>query len=243
MPLRHWIRTNTLKSQYQLWIGKNVKASQKVPQKGNKVIFTKEKDAYTWSSSKRYAVSCIDNNNKRNKGSYLVKVYTTKDDVIFDVFGLSKLKINDEEKDQLIEAGMSIKKANLIKDILDEISQEAFKEIVNNWIFECANDIDNPLSTPEEVAKYSFERFVREYDNEYNRKRHPSNQNRVANWLMGCALHFPIYYSEMIALAKEWGTLPQDATEKQEDKICSNYWNFTAAHLIMFWNKYGYVIK
>jgi hypothetical protein len=130
MALRHWIRTNTLKPQYQLWIGKNVKASQKIPKKGNKVVFTKEKDAYTWSSSKRYAVSCIDTNNKRNKGSYLVRVHTTKDDVIFDVFGLSKLRIDDSEKDQLIEAGFTQKQANLIKELLDDISQEAFKEII-----------------------------------------------------------------------------------------------------------------
>jgi hypothetical protein len=135
--LRHWLRKHTLKSQYQLWIGKKVRASQKIPPKGGVVVFTKEKNAYTWSSSKRYAVSNTQTDNDRIKGSYLVRVYTTKDEVIFDVFGLSKFKLEDEDVTELIAAGFSPKKAKMLKEVLDDLAKDAFKEIV------ICNDIVN----------------------------------------------------------------------------------------------------
>jgi hypothetical protein len=34
---------------------------------------------------------------------------------------------------------------------------------------------------------------------------------------------------DIIQLAKSWESLPENATEKQEDKILSNYFNFMAA--------------
>lgn len=129
MPLRSWLRKNTLKSQYQLWIGKDVKPSQKIPPKGATIVFTKEKNAYTWSSSKRYAISNIKKSEK-SKGSYLIRVYTTKDEVLFDIYGLSKLQLNDEEVNKLIDSGFSSKKAKLLKDVLDDLCKDAFKEIV-----------------------------------------------------------------------------------------------------------------
>jgi hypothetical protein len=130
MALRSWLRKNTLKSQYQLWIGKIVKPSQKIPTKGSTVVFSKEKNAYTWSSSKRYAVSNIQNNPSKSKGSYLIRVYTTKDEVIFDVYAFSKLQLSNDDVSKLIDNGMSSRKANLLKEVLDELSKDSFKEIV-----------------------------------------------------------------------------------------------------------------
>ena len=130
MALRHWIRKNTLKPQYQLWIGKNVRASEDMPPKDSQVVFTKEKDAYTWSSSKRYAVSCTQTDNDKIKGSYLLKVFTSKDEVIFDLYSLSRLQFTDEELTQLVEAGFSQRTASLLKDTLEELSKDSFKEII-----------------------------------------------------------------------------------------------------------------
>ena len=129
MPLRSWLRKHILKSQYQLWIGKKVRRSQKVPPKGSVVVFTKEKNAYTWSSSKKYAVANATDSDMI-KGSYLVRVYTTKDEVIFDLFGLSKLKLSDDDIVKLVEAGFTQTRAKLIKEVLDDLSQDSFKEIV-----------------------------------------------------------------------------------------------------------------
>lgn len=129
MPLRSWNRKNILKPQYQLWIGKKVRKSQSIPPKGSAVIFTKEKNAYTWSSSKKYAVANATNGDT-HKGSYLVRVYTTKDEVIFDIYGLTKLKLSDEDIVKLVESGFTQKRATYIKEVLDELTQDAFKEIV-----------------------------------------------------------------------------------------------------------------
>jgi hypothetical protein len=130
MALRHWLRKNTLKNQYQLWIGKKIRASEKIPTKGSVVVFTKEKNAYTWSSSKRFASANSQSDNDKVKGGYLIRVYVTKDEVMFDLYGLSKLSINDDDVVKLIDGGVSEKKAKKIKEILDELAKNSFKEVV-----------------------------------------------------------------------------------------------------------------
>ena len=46
-----------------------------------------------------------------------------------------------------------------------------------------------------------------------------------------------IYYGEQIELAKKFGSIPQDATEKEEQLIINNYYNFFANILINLRNK------
>jgi hypothetical protein len=62
----------------------------------------------------------------------------------------------------------------------------------------------------------------------------------LASWLQGLpsALDLPYWNHAIIELAKEWGSIPEDATEKQEDKILENYWNFIANKLSQLMNGY-----
>ena len=50
------------------------------------------------------------------------------------------------------------------------------------------------------------------------------------SWLQGIASAFPIDYTyfDIIRLAKDWGSIPMNATEAQENKICENWYNFIA---------------
>jgi hypothetical protein len=50
----------------------------------------------------------------------------------------------------------------------------------------------------------------------------------ITEWLQGLALPIDFTYCDIIQLAKDWGSIPQDATAKQEDKICDNYFRFMA---------------
>lgn len=61
----------------------------------------------------------------------------------------------------------------------------------------------------------------------YNIKR-IGEYRAFSEWLTGIpsAIHIPVYYHEIISLAKQWQSIPENATEKQEDKICENWYNF-----------------
>jgi hypothetical protein len=96
-----------------------------------------------------------------------------------------------------------------------------------------AEDIKNEYGV--EVAdtlaarlQFVVDTFRKEYDHEYNRIHYGNGSRLFAQWLMGIpsVIHIPFYYHEIIKLAKEWGSIPQNATERQEDKICENWYNF-----------------
>lgn len=47
-------------------------------------------------------------------------------------------------------------------------------------------------------------------------------------WLQGLPSYIDIYFyhNDIIGVAKRWGTLAQDASEKQEERICKNWFPF-----------------
>ncbi|BAQ84205.1 hypothetical protein [uncultured Mediterranean phage uvMED] len=63
-------------------------------------------------------------------------------------------------------------------------------------------------------------------------------QKSLTDWLQGLALPIDFYYCDIIQLAKDWGSIPQNATEKQESKICDNYWSFMANKLGQLFDGY-----
>ena len=60
----------------------------------------------------------------------------------------------------------------------------------------------------------------------------------LTEWLQGLALPIDYNYYDIIQLAKDWGSIPQDATAKQEDKICDDYWSFMANKLSQLFDGY-----
>jgi hypothetical protein len=63
----------------------------------------------------------------------------------------------------------------------------------------------------------------------------------LAEWLSGLpgAVSIPFSYIDILQLAKDSGSLPQDATEKQEDRVCENYWNYMAMRITELFRKYA----
>lgn len=59
-------------------------------------------------------------------------------------------------------------------------------------------------------------------------------------WIMGLPTAFNIEFEnyKILELAKSWGSIPNNATELQEDKILDNYWNFITNHTFQLFRKY-----
>ena len=78
--------------------------------------------------------------------------------------------------------------------------------------------------------QWTVDTFRKEYVYPENVRRYRNEVNIFREWLMGVpsAIHIDVYNARIIELSKEWGSIPQDATEKQEDKVCENWFNFIA---------------
>ncbi|AWY02851.1 hypothetical protein [Alteromonas phage JH01] len=92
---------------------------------------------------------------------------------------------------------------------------------VKHYILECVEGD----SVDQKIA-YIADRFTSEYGFQIERV---GRQKAMTEWLQGLALNIAFMNCEILQLAHKWGSLPADATEKQEDKILNNYWNLMAA--------------
>ena len=113
---------------------------------------------------------------------------------------------------------------------LTKEQKQAYREYTINSIMHYENEkLRNPI-------KYFFKVFHKEADWEINKM---GEMKALASYLSGLpsVIHLPIYYGEIIELAKKFGSIPQKSTEKEELKIINNYYNFFANILIDLRNK------
>ena len=91
-------------------------------------------------------------------------------------------------------------------------------------------------TTPAQKLAFLFETFDNEFNHKYNVKAYPNTQDRLAQWLAGLpsAISLPFYCYDIIELAKELQEV-DTYTKKMEDRICENYFNHMAYHLLK-WN-------
>lgn len=97
-----------------------------------------------------------------------------------------------------------------------------------------------PLNNEKEICEAFKSVFHAEYFHEYNIRYYKTYQNVLANYLMGLPSSIDIAFEnyKILELAKLWNSLPENATEKQEDKILENYWQFMALQIIKYCNKH-----
>lgn len=89
--------------------------------------------------------------------------------------------------------------------------------------------------SPKEKAQFLYNRFMSEYG---YRVKQVGMQTAMVDWLQGLAIDIPYTYHDIIELAKKGGSLPENATGKQEDKITENYWRFMAVQTLKLFRKY-----
>ncbi len=108
--------------------------------------------------------------------------------------------------------------------ILENIESE-------NYDVTCKNDA--------EKLAFVLDCFNKEVNYENNKKRIPNLQSRFADYLMGLPTCFTIAFEnyKIIEIAKQWESLPINATEKQQDKIISNWFNSISAKFFQLCNK------
>lgn len=96
------------------------------------------------------------------------------------------------------------------------------------------------LSNTEKAEQLKKSLYSEGCFNAYNLKIYKTYQNCLSNYLQGLPsyINIPFYYCDIIELAKKLGSLPEKSTEKQEDKICANYFNYMSAKLIQWAKKH-----
>ena len=104
------------------------------------------------------------------------------------------------------------------------------------YILQCiAEDSEGNHYNIADSIEHVKTRFISEFGHEIKRRGEPA---ALREWLMGLALPIDFYNYDILKLAHAWGSLPDNATEKQEDKIMDNYWNFMATKLHQLFNDY-----
>ena len=117
-----------------------------------------------------------------------------------------------------------------------------YKKDVYPYIFDCIDfsDYDINPETEKEQLQEVFNEFNRVAVYPNNLKRFGNYQLMFADYLMGLPSNFNVDFEnyKILKIAKKWGSIPEEATEKQEDKILSNWWNFIASNTFKLFRKY-----
>ena len=106
-----------------------------------------------------------------------------------------------------------------------------FLTTMKEYFLNCANleayNIDSSKMTEVEIFHKLQEIFANEYSHEIRRK---GTQTAFAEWLSGLPTVLIIAFEnyKIIELAKQWGSLEDNSTEREENKILANYFNFMA---------------
>lgn len=105
------------------------------------------------------------------------------------------------------------------------------------YILDCIEIDDNENATPVEKMQYVADRLKTECLPNY-KNRYTGTQKVITEWLQGIALPIAFRDYEILELAKQWGSLPENPTERQEDKILNNYWSFMAMKIMQLLKHY-----
>ena len=97
---------------------------------------------------------------------------------------------------------------------------------------------ENQPTTDKEKINFLIDCYNSEFNHAYNVKMYPNEQIRLGNWLSGLpsVLNIPFYPSEIIKLAKDLQEV-KTYDKKTEERICENYFNFIALHILKLNNK------
>lgn len=124
-----------------------------------------------------------------------------------------------------------------------------FNAKVYPYILNAIDSTNYGIEKKTDIEKLQFvaDTFKSEYLNEYNLRRYGSIQNVLANWFTGLPSSINIDFENyrIIEIAKEWGwgSLPENSTDAQENKILENWFNLIAFKTIQLMGKNGIHIK
>lgn len=117
---------------------------------------------------------------------------------------------------------------------LDKLAKQYIIDSIDTSAYEVT------CNTEKEKLEFVAKCFQSEYLCKNTLLRDKSYQNCIAQWFMGLPSVINIDFEnyKIIEIAKKWGSIPENATEKQEDKIINNWFLFISAKFIQLLNKY-----
>jgi hypothetical protein len=94
------------------------------------------------------------------------------------------------------------------------------------------------LTTDKQKIDFVYDTFKSEYG--YTIEYYGNNEQRAfSEYLAGLPscinIEFRNYY--ILEMAKQWGSIPSEPTEKQEEKILSNWFNYIATNFLQLRRK------
>jgi hypothetical protein len=112
------------------------------------------------------------------------------------------------------------------------------KKYLNNiqtYLIDSVNTEDALHDANKDAEKIAFVMacYNSEFNHKFNQARHPNEQTRFSNWLAGLpsVLDIPFKYDGVLKLAKQLQEV-ETYDKKTEDRICENYFNFMAYHIL-----------
>lgn len=115
-----------------------------------------------------------------------------------------------------------------------DLNKQAFNYILS------AIDGDNYgiiLNSDSEKLQFLADTFQKEYGFMINRVGY---LKALIEWMQGLPSAFNVDFENyrIIEIAKQWGSIPADATSRQEDKILDNWFNLIANKTIQLMKKH-----
>lgn len=120
------------------------------------------------------------------------------------------------------------------------LSKEQNKKY-NDYIIGCIDangyDVEQPKTDKEKINTF-FKIFNKEYEWQIN---HDGEFKALIDYLQGLGGCLSIAFNnyDILELAKDYGSISNNATEKEEQKILDNYWLFMANKLMQLNKKAG----
>ena len=116
---------------------------------------------------------------------------------------------------------------------MTKLHHTEYKKNYKNYILSTIEEDGEgkPLTTDKEKINYIFDRFNSEYGFMIERV---GKQKAISEWLSGLALDLEYYYSDIIKLAIKMGSIDENPSEKMQNKVCENYWDFMANIIMSF---------
>jgi hypothetical protein len=125
---------------------------------------------------------------------------------------------------------------------LSSDQNKKYKEFILNSIIDDPRELgynfnfNKSSNINQSKIDFFFNQFYQEYQWQIVRI---GELKALIEYLQGLpsTIHLPIYYYDIIQLAIEYGSIPKDASEKDQMKICENFYNFIANKLIQLKRK------
>jgi len=125
------------------------------------------------------------------------------------------------------------------------LKRSELNKVVNAYILECVDgeSYESILNSDGEKLQFVLDCFRSEFLHPYNLKRYGSVSECFRQWLMGLPSCFNVDFEnyKILELAKKWQCIPQDASERQEDKILENWFSWITNKTFQLMKKNGVI--